>query len=175
MPQLPSGRHVAIQATPLFALMERALQGGVITRLLRIEHIEQLWPYVDVMYFLELPGVSPVNVAPGGLPVPSDLEPYASGCTLATIGSELTGWSEADREAFDAYVASERVQVHLAALLREVTDLLDRLAREGEFETRLQALMWKTHCHPVQGDETDDPMFDLLEDPYDPNTGAGAC
>jgi hypothetical protein len=173
MAQLPSGRHVAIQATPLFALMdrtlERAMEGGVITRFLRIERVEHLSPYIDVMYFRWQPGAKPVDVAPGGLSLPPGLEPYASGCTLATIGPELAGWSEADRSAFTAYLAEDRTRTHLAALLDKVMEVKEAIAREGEFETRWQALTWKENCHPVQNREESDPLFDVLEDPYDPN------
>ena len=172
MAQLPSGRHVAIQSGPLMALIDRALQGNcVITRLLRIRQREHLHPYVDVIYFRPAPAGPALRVAPGGLPVPPGLEPCPSGFTLATIGADADQWSQADRTAFREYLASERVVAHLDALLDEVRRVCRLIAESGSFETRLQALMWETDCHPVQVADDEDPMFDLLEDPYDPNVG----
>jgi hypothetical protein len=141
----------------------------VITRLLRIERREHLFPYIDVMYFREKPGASLPEIAPGGLPVPAGLEAYPSGFTLATIDSASMDWTDEDHRAFDAYIASERVNEHFAALLGEVRRTCRLIAAQGPFETRFQALMWETDCHPVRVGDTDDPMFDLLEDPYDPN------
>jgi hypothetical protein len=170
--QLPSGRHVALQATPLFDLLDRAAsEECVITRLLRIERREHLWPYLDVMFFHPAPVATPVAVAPGGLGVPAGLAPRASGFTLATIAPVLAGWSAADREAFASYLVSERVEAYLDALLGEVERVRGMIAAQGDFTTRLQALMWRHGCHPVRECESDDPLFDLLEDPYDPNAG----
>ncbi|MHB8679324.1 MAG: hypothetical protein ACYC7G_06280 [Rudaea sp.] len=169
MPQLPSGRHVAIQAAPLFSLMEDSMRAGaIITRLLRIERVEHLYPYIDVMFFIELDGAR-TEGAPGGQPIPEGLQPFPSGFTLASIGAERATWPQTDRAAFATYLASDRVRAHLVALFNEVERLKQRLADEGDAETRLQVLWWKQNCHPVQGAETEDPTFDLLEDPYDPN------
>jgi hypothetical protein len=170
--QLPSGRHVALQATPLFDLLERvASDECVITRLLRIERREHLWPYLDVMFFRAAADAAPVAIAPGGLCVPPGLAPFPSGFSLAGIAPVLADWSAADREAFASYLVSGRVQAYLDALLGEVARVRGMIASEGDFTTRLQALMWQHGCHPVRECEADDPLFDLLEDPYDPNAG----
>lgn len=172
---LPSGRHIAVQATPLSELMESALRGGVITRLLRIEQIEDLRPWIDVMYFTTQADADPVDTAPGGLPVPMGLAPYASGFTLATIAPETADWSHADRDAFAGYLASERICTLLAALLDAVLALKRRLAAEGDFETRLQAGMWLAQCHPVQCGDVDDPLYAVFNDLDDPKTQAPRC
>lgn len=164
MAQLPSGRHVAIQATPLFALIEAAcVPEAVITRLLQIETTADLFPFIDVMFFRESPDASPQEVAPGGHAIPSGLEPHVSGYTLATIREVLAEWPAVDRQSFAEYLASDRVQDFLAALLERVSQVKHQLGREGDFALRLQALMWETGCHPVQNEEVVDPMYSLLE------------
>lgn len=172
MAQLPSGRHVALMATPLFALIADSLrENAVITRLLRIERIEHLHPHVDVMYFLGRDGAAAVEAAPGGLAVPEGLQPYPSGFTLASIATELVAWPALDRLAFAEYLASERVRDHFEALLDEVRRTRRQIADHGTFELRMQVLTWQADCHPVRAGDTHDPMFDRLEDPYDPNAG----
>ena len=163
MAQLPSGRHVAIQATPLFDLIDAACTpDAVITRLLQIERLADLSPYIDVLFFREAPDAAAPTVAPGGQPVPSGLEPIASGYTLATIHEVVRDWSPEDQRAFAEYLGSERMQAHMSALLERVSEVKHRLGREGDFVLQLQALMWVTGCHPVQNDERDDPMYALL-------------
>ena len=72
------------------------------------------------------------------------------------------------------YLASERVQRHLSALLDVVGEVKRRLGREGDFVQRLQALMWEAGCHPVQNDDGGDPMHPLLRVDLDeiPREGA---
>ncbi|MBL0162760.1 MAG: hypothetical protein IPP82_03645 [Xanthomonadales bacterium] len=163
MAQLPSGRHVAIQATPLFDLIDAACTpDAVITRLLQIERLADLSPYIDVLFFREVPAKAALTLAPGGQPVPSGIEPFASGYTLATIHEAVCDWSREDQRAFAEYLGSDRVQSHLSALLDRVNEVRHRLGREGDFVLRLQALMWESGCHPLQNDERDNPIYALL-------------
>lgn len=163
MAQLPSGRHVAIQATPLFELMDASCQpDAVITQLLQIERLSDLSPYIEVMFFRASREPVMLPVAPGGHAVPPGLEPAESGYTLATIHEAICNWSLADQRAFAGYLESERVQEHLSALLEKVKEVKHLLAREGDFVQRMQALMWETGCHPLQNDDRDDPMYSLL-------------
>jgi hypothetical protein len=171
MAQLPSGRHVAIQATPLFDLIDAACTpDAVITRLLQIERLADLSPYIDVLFFREVADAAALNLAQGGQPIPPGIEPFASGYTLATIHEAVHDWSPEDQRAFAEYIGSERVQTHLSALLERVSEVKHRLGREGDFVLRLQALMWETGCHPLQNDERDDPMYGLLQ-PRDESPG----
>lgn len=164
MPQLPSGRHVAIQATPLFDLIDAACTpDAVITRLLQIEQRADLSPYIDVMFFREIADAPVLAIAPGGESVPSGIVPFASGYTLATIHQAIRDWPPEDRRGFAEYLGSERMQTHLSALLDRVAEVKHRLGREGGFVLQLQALMWETGCHPVQNDAYDDPMYGLLQ------------
>lgn len=173
MAQLPSGRHVAIQATPLFALIEAAwLPNAIITRLLQIEMVADLSNHVDVMFFRASVEAPTQEAAASGQPLPSALEPYASGYTLASIGTVSAGWPADDQEAFADYLASDPVQGFLLALLKEVGDAKYRLGREGDGMQRLQALMWETDCHPLQDENADDLADPLL--PANEGNRAGA-
>ncbi len=164
MAQLPSGRHVAIQATPLFDLIDAACTpDAVITRLLQIQQLADLSPFIDVMFFREVADARALAIAPGGQSVPSGIEPFASGYTLATIDHAIRDWTPEDRRAFAEYLGSERMRAHLSTLLDRVAEVKHRLGREGGFVLRLQALMWEAGCHPVQNDERDDPMYRLLQ------------
>ena len=163
MAQLPSGRHIAIQATPLFALIEAVcLPNAIITRLLEIEMVADLRPYIDVMFFHDSVETSTQEIAPGGKPLPSGIEPYVSGYTLATIGPVSTEWPVDDQDAFAEYLASEPVQGFLVALLNKVSQAKHRLGREGDAIQRMQALMWETGCHPLQDENDDDPTDSLI-------------
>ena len=123
--------------------------------------------------FTSSPWTAPGSSRPlSGLPVPAGLQPYPSGFSLTTIAAELATWPEPDRAAFAAYLASERVQAWLRALLDQVRERLAWLVDQGGFEHHLQMLMWLAKCHPAQTGETGDPLFDLLEEPYDPNAAA---
>ena len=164
MAQLPSGRHIAIQATPLFALIDAAcVPEAVITRLLQIEAVVDLSPYIDVMFFSEVAEAPAQETAPGGQPIPPGLEPYASGYTLATIREAVSDWPADDQQAFADYIASNRVQDLLSALLEKVIQVKHQLGRDGDFTLRLKALMWETGCHPVQNEDVDDPMYSLFQ------------
>lgn len=175
MARLPSGRHVAIQATPLFTLIDAACAPeAIITRLLQIERPADLAPYIEVIYFRDSAAPTMRPVAPGGNPVPPGLEPIASGYTLVTIHQAVANWSLADQRAFAGYLDSERVQGHLSALLEMVGEVKHRLAREGDFVQRMQALMWEARCHPVQNDDIGDPMYPLLRAADDEGPGEGA-
>ncbi|GEM_PF-2074173 len=164
MAQMPSGYHVAIQATPLFDLIDAACTpDAVITRLLQIERLADLSPHIDVLFFREAPEAATPTLAPGGQPVPSGIEPVASGYTLATIHQAVRNWPREDQHAFAEYLCSKRVQAHLSALLGRVEEVKHRLGREGGFVLQLQWLMWETGCHPVQNEDRDDPMYALLQ------------
>lgn len=64
--------------------------------------------FVDVIYFRKSDRGEPTDTK-----LPTGLEPYASGFTLATIEEEMRSWSEEDREAF-----------HVFLLRPEIIDLL---------------------------------------------------
>lgn len=170
MPQLPSGRYVALQATPLFKLIEDAYrEDAIITRLLRIERVEHLFPYVDVLYFLDVDGVHGDASAPGSNPLPHGLQQYPSGFTLATIAEEMKRWQASDRSAFEDMLGEDRTRSYLEALLANVAAIRKDLFAHAPFLPALQSGLWQTKVHPLQTGETDDPMFDAFEDPYDPN------
>ncbi|HET9034297.1 MAG TPA: hypothetical protein VFN25_15510 [Dokdonella sp.] len=164
MAQLPSGRHIAIQATALFELIDAScMPDTVITRLLRIEREVDLFPYIEVMFFREAADAALPEIAPGGQSVPAGIEPYESGYSLATIGAAIADWPPADQRAFAEYLDSGRVRNHLSALLDKVAEVKYRLGREGDFVLRFQALIWERGCHPVQNDDREDPMYAWLQ------------
>jgi hypothetical protein len=155
MPQLPSGRHVALSLAPLEAMAQRALATSFVTELLQIEQREQLFPYVELIYLVPGDG-APVELAPGSRPMPAELQEVPSGLTLATLQAGIATWSVADRNALYAFIASERNTAFLERALEWVQARKRELLDDPRFAVRVQAAWWLAGYHPLQTDGSDE-------------------
>jgi len=158
MPMLPSGRHVALQDTSLETLISKSVDSPFVHKLMEIESIDQLAPYVDVVYFRprEDGALTAHNAVDKRHIPPAELVQVQSGFTLATIQDELAAWPEADQEAFKEFLQSERCRKYLDLLLARVTAVKQAVLEDGDFEPRLMALWWQEGVHPLQTESKDD-------------------
>lgn len=126
MPQLPSGRKIAIDATRLNEMAELNAQTVQRYPIHRVKTLTDLYPFIDVIFFKETPEDTPATVgyAPGAqnLEEIAPLYPYRSGFTLATLQDELPNWSAEDQQAFADFLQEPRTQIHLQELLDTVLD-----------------------------------------------------
>lgn len=147
MPQLPSGLHIAVDAAPLRKLIDETKEGIKVARLLAIEKIPHLFPYIDVIFFREVS--EPASAEYYRDTPPPSLEPYPSGYTLSTISPLVETWSEADRSAFFTFIG-EAIEDYLTECLEYIQQLKEKMASQPYNLANLQALWWKLDCHPFQ-------------------------
>jgi hypothetical protein len=150
MPQLPSGKHIAIQATGFDALYDEAFNGTQAHKLMQIQTIADLYPYVEVIYFVHDIKAEHGKNATGPQAFPAGLRPAPGGYSLVAIQHEFNHWSRQDRKAFQAYLESDRIRSFFAELLEDVKQKQEKLLKEGPELGRFLALCWKTGAHPLQ-------------------------
>lgn len=126
MPQLPSGRKIAIDATRLSKMAELNAQTVQRYSIHRVKTITDLYPFIDVIFFKDTPEGTPstVGYAPGAqnLEEIAQLYPYRSGFTLATLDEEAHTWPPEDRQAWTDFLQEPRTQAHLQEVLEVVLD-----------------------------------------------------
>ncbi len=158
MPQLPSGKHIAIQANRIDEMYDEAFNGTQAHKLMQIEDIEDLYPYVDVIYFEgDSDYVNAEDGAPGSIAMPDGLRPVNSGFTLATILQDIANWCEEDRKYFSDHLRSERVVGLLNSILGDVKQKQVMLLEEGPELGRLLAMYWRAGVHPLQEEQESPP------------------
>ena len=153
MPQLPSGRHIAIGLDPLNRLIDGIKDNPYVTDLLAIETREHLYRYVELLYLAEDPTAATPDYAQRSVPVSADLKPSPSGYTLADLGNEVESWSTADQHALADFLQSDRVLAYLDDTLASVQAAKRRLINDPRFSVRSQAAFWLGGAHPLQTDE----------------------
>ena len=156
MPQLPSGRHIALDPAPLDKLIRQAENGALVHQLMAIKSAEDAFSHIGVSYFRQRAlGSDEPDMAPDSARQPDDLEPYPSGFNLVTIQHELARWSTEDRVAFLAFLRESRVATFLESLLRAIKSVQADLLDAPSTLPGLLATWWQLGIHPLQ--EEDDP------------------
>jgi hypothetical protein len=126
MPQLPSGRQVAILCQNILKMAELNAQDVYRYPIHRVKTVADLWPLVDVLFFRKAPDYQPgadaYHEGSQHLEELAQQEPYLSGFTLATLDDEAQTWSPEDRQAFAAFLQEPRTQAHLQEVLEVVLD-----------------------------------------------------
>jgi hypothetical protein len=137
---LPSGRHVAIDTEPLVRLQRDAAAMPDLEPFMRIRHIEDLYPYVEVVLFRPRRGL---HGAPGGADATgAGLVPCHSGYSLATAELLTATWPQADRAAFAAFIAGTQCRAWLAENLDLIRAEQRRLIDEAPHRVRGLAIHW---------------------------------
>lgn len=151
MPQLPSGRHVALDPSALQTIVDGAFEGIAAHELMAIESENDLFSHIMVLYFRPKPGEgSPLPLAKGSLAPPQDLEPYQSGFNLVTIKEEWERWDDDDKRAFVRFLRDGRTGEFLENILQTVKTLQeDLLSRPTTIQGTL-ATWWRLGIHPLQ-------------------------
>ena len=103
MPQMPSGRHVALDPAPLAELVQQVEQGKFVHKLMAIKTAADAFGHIGVNYFRPRGGADDTTIYAdqSALP-PEGLEQYPSGFNLVTFQEELARWSADDLDTFAA-------------------------------------------------------------------------
>ncbi len=124
MPQLPSGRHVAIVATPLNKLYLEIFSCYSVHKFMAVETVE------DIKQFIEIIELIPVNAGDGddiehsddSLPLPENLTQFHTNIMLANAQALIGAWTEEDQHAFWEYTKSPRAVNYFEVALKNVKD-----------------------------------------------------
>ena len=170
MPQLPSGRHVALSNVRLLAEADRYGRCGEPASIGRIETADDLRPWLDVLYFRPRAGTDAAEASASNLP--DRVEPYAGGLTLSSIDRNEADWSGDDREAFLRYVASEAAVKWLRRTFDEVARR--RTVKRGADIDALVALLRAT-CEQDTSVDVDNAWTASFSDPERVKTFAVAA
>lgn len=156
MPQLPSGRHFALDPAPLAELVRQVQQGKFVHALMALKTQEDAFGHIGVLYFRPRSGPGGVSVFAdqSGIP-PDQLEHYPSGFNLVTIQHELARWSADDRNAFLAFLREKRVHEYLEGLLEAIREAQGRLLDNPSTLPGLLATWWALGVHPLQDEAGD--------------------
>jgi hypothetical protein len=152
MPQLPSGRHIAITLNPLAALLDEADNSGNVHKIMAIKTLADLEPYIEVVYLLpeeEVVGSSESKFLSDSLPRPPGFVSVDSGFHVSEWDRMTADWSEADQASF-----REFLEGRAAPLLQQGLDAArnaQKLLRQAPSPvTRILAGWCDAGCHPSQ-------------------------
>ncbi len=129
MPQLPSGRHVAIVAIPLNELYLDVSNCSSVQKFIAVETVE------DIKKFIEIIELIPVNAGDGednkpfdgSLPLPENLTQFHTNIMLDNAQALIGSWSEEDQHAFWEYTKSPRAVNYLEFMLKNVKERQERV------------------------------------------------
>lgn len=156
MPQLPSGRIVAIDPDPLITLIDER-SPFTAHKLMDIKTVEDLFYYVELVYIVpasEAPiGSIPPKLHANALPCPPGHAVIASGKRLSELPEVAMQWSAADREAMDEFVMTRAIP-HLEKFLDKVKQAQDESRKSRDITTRVLSAWHDQGIHPMQ--ENDD-------------------
>ena len=165
MPQLPSGRHVGVifqnedNMIKNFAKLHpeiNLISLGV--SIAQITTIDEIRPYINVIFLREAKTTSIEEVAEGSRPVPDGLESYESGFTLADFEKMTADWSSEDKQGFKEFLESERI----ANYFQEVINLMPKIGTD--YGKNLIGWMNDICGVPEDSHDSDNPCddYDLL-------------
>lgn len=151
MPQLPSGRLIALSPKPLDDLLRQSHRPDNVHKILGILDAPDLYRYVEVQNVVVVSGKgnSGISLDPSSSPLPKGMTFSPAGYCVSDWEVKTSGWSEVDREAFRNWLsgqAAPAVDKWIEAVRREQ----DRLRGSGDFLTRVLVGWWDAGCHPAQ-------------------------
>lgn len=157
MPQLPSGRQIALSPKPLDELFRESRRPDNVHKLLGIRTERDLWRFVDILRLVPDSGGVPMEITLRGdsNPIPQGRELEPAGYRLSEWEAEASGWTEEDRGAFREWLAGQAAPA-FAEWLEAVRDEQTRLRGTGDFLTRVLAGWWDAGCHPAQEEGWDE-------------------
>lgn len=149
MPTLPSGRNIALDASPFDDLIEQARTGHNAALLLSIRRPRHILPLFQVIEVEERPDIPAEELAcvttPSG---EARCMTYETGYTAGDVRNGRTDWCKRDIRAFRRFLRSRRIKrwmrerykqlVALRALLGELVRLQSELRgaiRDATFST----------------------------------------
>ena len=153
MPQLPSGRHIAVHLGPLDDLLKSADKPCNVHRVMELITIEDLAPYVSICYLepksSAITPSSEQEFQNDALPRPPEMVVVESGFSFAQFDELSVDWSQEDIAAFHSFLET-RCQSLFEQGLKEVERVRQWLLKESGGLTRMLALWHKAGVHPCQ-------------------------
>lgn len=154
MPQLPSGRKVAIDPAPLATLLGAARQAANIHKVMAIKTARDLYPYMAVIYFVskvenDKQEAKELNYRSDSLPAPTDMVPKATGYCLSDWREFTSDWSEKDKVAMREFLegrATALFDTGMAAVVKTQAELHE----PSSFLTKALVGTWDAGVHPAQ-------------------------
>lgn len=131
MPCLPSGKHIGLDPSPLFALMARCEAQKDASPLLGMTVWYHLDPWVEIVW-LEPADESGASTTPTSLPLPEQMRPRPTGFCLDKSDSFADSLSAEDAAAFRDFLSSERVIAQICMWL-SLASALGRQIANGPY------------------------------------------
>lgn len=153
MPQLPSGKHVALDPSPLQEVITEAFEGIKVQELMSIESTAQLFSHINILYFRPTAQNSSLPLAKYSIVPPEGFETYFSGFNLISIKNEVDSWPPGDQQALIQFLNEERTNGFLEGLLSTVKEYQTKLSDHPTTLQGLMALWWKLGVHPLQNED----------------------
>ncbi len=152
MPQLPSGKHIALYPDSLYEILEEAFSGIKVHELMSINKHEDLFKYVEVLYFRiqSEDEEREERYFSFSLVPPEGLMPYSSGYNLITIQEELKNWEYCDQKAFIDFLNSKRTEHFFHEIISMVQQCQEQLLKQPTTLQGMLATWWKLGIHPLQ-------------------------
>ena len=153
MPQLPGGRHVAINTTPLSALLGDAGNPGNVHKIMAIAAFKDLDAYIEVLFLV--PAIAPAAQLPapelrsGSMPCPPGLVLVDSGYRLSDWSELTQDWDEPDKTAFRDFLNGPAAALFAESMI-EVRRTQEAMRVSPKFMTRLLTASCDCGCHPAQ-------------------------
>jgi hypothetical protein len=164
MPQLPSGIHVAVDTTPLQALIEDSRLGDSVHLLDRLKTVDDLLPLTRILELVPTVDGTTLPLVPGSLQPPPGMTVRDTGCRLGDCLDGVPTWSEVDRAVFQVFVTS-RVMPMLASDLEKSRATLTAMTKT--FVQTVESAWLKAGVHPSQERGWDDWSEDGHIDVFD--------
>ena len=121
MPQLPSGRHVAIHAGPFERTMQKVSEYALMREVVKMETIADVLNFVDVIFLekadTEIIDSEKYSIADGSFIPPPGFIALNTGFTLSNWKELANDWSDEDRAAMLAFLKSDRCNSYLRKYL----------------------------------------------------------
>ena len=173
MPQLPSGRHVAIHAKPLADLLGDANNPTNVHKIMAITSRDDVEAYLEVLFLVpEAEADSRVYAAAFfdfSLPRPPGLISLPSGYRLSDWPVLTKDWSDPDKLAFREFLNGRCAPVY-DNCLTEVRLAQENMRNSPVMSTKILAAWMAAGCHPAQEEgwaesdpgSTDWDSYDML-------------
>ena len=122
MPQLPSGKCVAISFAVIDKFIADSKSGKSLEELFSIRTREELLRHIRVFYFrARADGADPnYDLEDHSAATPAGLEIYFSGFTLDTLEADMRNWDVRDKQAMLDWLSRDDVRADFEAKLREI-------------------------------------------------------
>lgn len=170
MPQLPSGRHVAIDPTRFAELIKNAAHFGNVHKVMAIDSIPALLPWLDVMYLVEPgsenPDLTNYELADSSFTPPSGFLALNTNCQLSQWEALAKDWSPEDQGAMQSFLSSERFHHFLNNLMHGAKMQQESFKKENDLLPKLLASWYAAGVHPAQEEnwsEDDSPIWDTYD------------